>query len=72
MLLVRLQLEHYVVRLQVLGTVVEDRQQSEVEPVSVIDQSAVEEVLILPLVEEGRYVGIELQLARLPLQSKLH
>ena len=72
MLLVRLQLEHYVVGLQVLGTVVEDRQQSEVEPVSVIDQSAVEEVLILPLVEEGRYVGIELQLARLPLQSKLH
>lgn len=58
--------------MEVLGTVIEHRQQSKVELMSVIDQSTIEEVLILPLVKESSNVGIELQLVALPLQAELH
>lgn len=72
MLLVWFELKDHVVGLQVLGAVIEHRQQSKVELMSMIYHPTIKEVLILPLVEKGSNVGIKLHLTALSLHSELN
>lgn len=70
MLLVRFDLEHDIVSLQIGAPVVKDGEQSKIEMLAEVKQFAVDIIVVLSLGQKDGHVSIQLKPGCLPLQSR--